>query len=101
MAAAVSESKPDPAYPSIADRQALGQAFAASLNCGAKDISCLRSKSTKDLNTSTPLIPATSFLPRNRFMPFVDGTIVPADPYQVGSKVPLLAGTSMSQNLVL
>lgn len=84
--------------------QALGMAYASSLNCGDSDvkfsliyydtaeltfsqIACLLSKSVTQLNNTDS---------GNISVPYVDGTVIPAQPSQAGVVVPTIFGSSES-----
>ncbi|KAH8801799.1 putative carboxylesterase [Xylogone sp. PMI_703] len=93
MRAAIAESGAGTGILSAQSVQTASQSYAASLGCNTSDVDCFRSKSTqqlkKALSGGSLLSGEGSFL-----FPYVDGKVIPANPNNIGSKVPLLAGTT-------
>ncbi|KAL6717619.1 hypothetical protein ACLMJK_005534 [Lecanora helva] len=67
---------------------AVGAQYATALGCGTHNLSCLRSKSPFELNATFP----SHGIGGLNFLPYVDGTIIPAQPSEVGVQVPTIFG---------
>lgn len=86
--------------------QTLGSNFAQHIGCGLSDGNCLRSKSISEMHTyfnTAPLLSTglgndgaigTGGILTPQFAPYVDGEIVPAQPSQVGVRVPTIFGSN-------
>jgi para-nitrobenzyl esterase len=70
--------------------------FAKNLGCELTDLDCLRSKSPAELSAAFPSSSASSITlsyPKG-FAPVIDGTIIPSDPAEVGTRVPTIFGST-------
>ncbi|KAN0116667.1 alpha/beta-hydrolase [Hyaloscypha variabilis] len=89
---------PQLATPAIAN--SLGSTFATRLNCSATDAACLRSVSTSVLQATAPeglAVVIYSSLNPTDFQPYVDGVTIPAQPWAVGPKVPMMFGSNSDE----
>jgi len=119
--AAIWESGYGPQLATSAVANALGATYAGHLNCSTTDVSthllfllsrgssqlitylqasCLRSASTSVLQATAPeaqaIIIYSGLNPIN-FQPYVDGVTIPAQPWSVGPKVPMIFGSNLDE----
>ncbi|KAF2151450.1 alpha/beta-hydrolase [Myriangium duriaei CBS 260.36] len=91
----------------VEGQQSYMEAFVAALNCSSSDGSCIRSKSAQDMNQALTKLPndpkvdgsSTLIGPnKNRWHALVDCDIVPAQPADVGVKVPTIYGSTTQES---
>ncbi|KAJ9151411.1 Carboxylic ester hydrolase [Pleurostoma richardsiae] len=108
MRAAAMESGGGVTFPTIAEAEPWSQQFAQALNCSLTDPACLRSKTPEQLNASAiSLLTSTSVPSLNTLIthlgrgaawgPVIDGTVLPAQPTEVGARVPIIMGSNTQE----
>lgn len=79
--------------------QTFGARYADLLKCSGHDAVCLRSIPVSILNSTLP--PSTAIgidgSPVDSFVPYVDGTIIPAQPSTAGVQVPTMFGSTTEE----
>ncbi|TVY67494.1 Para-nitrobenzyl esterase [Lachnellula suecica] len=103
MNAAVWESGVGPQLATSTEYDAYGTNFTSQLNCSISDAACLRSATPSALQSTFLQQPnALIYSGLNlQFAPFVDGVIIPAQPWSIGPKVPMIFGTMADEGNIL
>ena len=88
---------------SAAAMQDFGANYAGLLSCSIHDAACLRAVPASVLNSTLP--PSTDVgiegSPVTSFGPYLDGTIIPAQPSTAGVQVPAILGTTTTEGTLL